>query len=54
MYLRVQGQWCYLYRAVDSKGATVEFFLFSISESKLRKACFAEHCVTERITSRAA
>ncbi len=25
-YVRVKGEWCYLYRAVDSTGATVEFF----------------------------
>lgn len=29
-YVRVKGQWMYLYRAVDSDGATVEFMLSSI------------------------
>jgi IS6 family transposase len=26
-YVRVKGQWSYLYRAIDSRGATIEFFL---------------------------
>jgi transposase-like protein len=26
-YIRVKGKWVYLYRAVDSSGATVEFLL---------------------------
>jgi hypothetical protein len=24
-YIRVQGRWCYLYRAIDSTGATIDF-----------------------------
>ena len=26
-YIRVAGEWTYLYRAVDGRGATVEFYL---------------------------
>ena len=26
-YIRVKGKWRYLYRAVDSSGATIDFFL---------------------------
>ena len=26
-YVRVKGRWCYLYRAIDSEGATIEFSL---------------------------
>src|SRR3954471_3047544 len=26
-YIRVKGEWCYSYRAIDSRGATIEFFL---------------------------
>jgi putative transposase len=26
-YVRVKGAWCYLYRAVDSEGKTVDFLL---------------------------
>src|ERR1043166_8479827 len=28
-YIKVKGKWCYLYRAVDSDGKTVEFMLSS-------------------------
>lgn len=33
-YMQVKGQWMYLYRAVDSKGNTIDFHL-----SKTRKLC---------------
>ena len=36
-YIRVQGRWCYLYRAIDSTGATIDFLL-----SALRDAAAAE------------
>jgi transposase-like protein len=26
-YMRIKGQWIYLYRAVDQEGQTVDFFL---------------------------
>jgi len=26
-YIRVKGKWCYLYRAVDKSGATIDFML---------------------------
>jgi transposase, IS6 family len=26
-YIRVKGKWVYLYRAVDSSGATIDFLL---------------------------
>jgi len=26
-YIRVKGSWCYLYRAIDSAGATINFLL---------------------------
>jgi IS6 family transposase len=26
-YIRVNGRWCYLYRAIDSTGATIDFLL---------------------------
>ena len=26
-YIRVKGRWCYLYRAIDSTGATIDFLL---------------------------
>jgi transposase-like protein len=27
IYVRVKGRWCYLYRAIDSAGATIDFLL---------------------------
>src|ERR1700720_4544411 len=36
-YIRVQGRWCYLYRAIDSTGDTIAFLL-----STLRDAAAAE------------
>ena len=27
MYIKVKGQWCYLYRAVDQSGQTIDFLL---------------------------
>jgi putative transposase len=26
-YIQVKGQWCYLYRAVDKSGQTIDFLL---------------------------
>ena len=36
-YVRVKGRWCYLYRAIDSTGATIDFVL-----SELRDAATAK------------
>jgi len=36
-YIRVKGRWCYLYRPIDSTGATIDFLL-----SALRDAAAAE------------
>jgi transposase-like protein len=37
-YIRINGQWTYLYRAVDSAGDTIEFLL-----SPKRDAIAAKH-----------
>jgi transposase, IS6 family len=29
-YVRVKGRWCYLYRAIDSAGATIDFLLSAL------------------------
>jgi transposase-like protein len=52
-YIRVRGQWRYLYRAIDSNGDTVEFWLrerrnLSAAKRFLRKA-FKRHGRPERI-----
>jgi len=53
-YIRVKGQWMYLYRAVDSSGNTVEFMLSptrdAISAKRFfMKALRARHTVPPRI-----
>jgi transposase, IS6 family len=32
-YIRVKGRWCYLYRAIDSTGATIDFLLSALRDS---------------------
>ena len=38
-YVKVKGQWMYLYRAVDSEGNTIDFYL-SESRDKTAAKCF--------------
>jgi transposase-like protein len=39
-YLRVKGRWCYLYRAIDSKGATIDFLLSAFRDADAAKRLF--------------
>jgi len=39
-YIRVKGQWMYLYRAVDSKGNTIDFYLSKTRDKKAAKRFF--------------
>src|SRR5213082_1086286 len=32
-YVRVKGRWCYLYRAIDSAGATIDFLLSAFRDA---------------------
>jgi transposase, IS6 family len=53
-YIRVKGEWMYLYRAVDSDGNTVEFMLSAtrnaVSAKRFfRKALRARHTVAPRV-----
>ncbi len=32
-YIRVQGRWCYLYRAIDSTAATIDFLLSALRDA---------------------
>jgi IS6 family transposase len=43
-YIRVKGKWVYLYRAVDSRGATIDFLL-----SAKRDAAAAERFLTKAL-----
>ena len=39
-YVRVKGRWCYLYRAIDSQGATIEFYLSESRDLDAAKSLF--------------
>ncbi|PEV94654.1 IS6 family transposase, partial [Bacillus cereus] len=39
-YIKVKGQWMYLYRAVDSKGNTIDFYLSKTRDQKATKLFF--------------
>jgi IS6 family transposase len=39
-YVRVKGKWCYLYRAVDSTGATIDFLLSAKRDTAAAKRFF--------------
>jgi DDE domain/Domain of unknown function (DUF4368) len=46
-YIKVKGQWMYLYRAVDSEGNTIDFYL---SKTRDKKA-MAENHATNKISA---
>jgi IS6 family transposase len=39
-YVRVKGRWCYLYRAIDSAGATIDFLLSALRDAGAAKQLF--------------
>ncbi len=39
-YVRVKGRWCYLYRAIDSAGATIDFPLSALRDADAAKRLF--------------
>ena len=39
-YIKVKGQWMYLYRAVDSKGNTIDFYLSKTRDQQAAKRFF--------------
>jgi len=39
-YVRVKGRWCYLYRAIDSTGATIDFLLSALRDAEAAKHLF--------------
>jgi len=39
-YVRVQGRWCYLYRAIDSAGATIHFLLSALRDADAAKRLY--------------
>ena len=40
-YVRVKGRWCYLYRAIDSAGATIDFLLSALRDAAPPNSYFA-------------
>ena len=41
-YLRIKGRWCYLYRAIDSEGATIDFLLSAVRDADAAKRLFRD------------
>ena len=39
-YVRVKGRWCYLYRVIDSTGATIDFLLSALQDADAAKSLF--------------
>jgi transposase-like protein len=39
-YIRIKGRWCYLYRALDSSGATIDFLLSALRDADAAKRLF--------------
>jgi hypothetical protein len=39
-YVRVKGRWCYLYRAIDSAGAPIDFLLSAFRDADAAKRLF--------------
>ena len=39
-YVRVKGRWCYLYWAIDSRGATIDFVLSAFRDADAAKLLF--------------
>ena len=38
--IRIKGRWCYLYRAIDSAGATIDFFLSALRDADAARRLF--------------
>jgi putative transposase len=53
-YIKVKGQWCYLYRAVDKTGQTIDFLLTEERDERAAKRFLTKairrHGVPEKIT----
>jgi len=53
-YIKIKGKWCYLYRAVDSKGNTLDWMLSVYRNKKAAKKFFKkilanEYCCVPRV-----
>jgi putative transposase len=55
-YIRVEGKWCYLYRAIDKAGNLVDVYLSDVRDSKAAEKFFNQAqkttgCVPKQITT---
>jgi len=55
-YIRVEGRWCYLYRAIDKAGNLIDVYLSDVRNSKAAERFFQQaqkttDCVPEQITT---
>ena len=50
-YIKIKGKWCYLYRAVDKFGKTVEFMISKKRDGAAAKAFFRKAFRHNRITT---
>lgn len=41
-YVRIKGHWFYLYRAIDSAGATLDFLLLTVHSADAAKQLFSK------------
>ena len=46
-YIRVKRRWCYLYRAIDSAGATIDFLLLAFRDADAAKRLFRKALAEE-------
>jgi len=48
-YVRVKGRWCYLYLAIDSTGATIDFLPSALRDADAPSACFARRSAIDPV-----
>jgi transposase, IS6 family len=41
-YMKIKGRWCYLYRVIDSAGATIDFLLSAFRDADAAKRLFRQ------------
>jgi len=51
-YVKVKGKWCYLYRAVDKAGQTIDFMLSKKRDKKAAKRFFSQAIGTHGLPSK--
>nr|WP_309101828.1 IS6 family transposase [Fredinandcohnia onubensis] len=49
-YIKVKGQWMYLYRAVDSEGNTIDFYLSKTRDAKSAKRFFKKALASSHVS----